>query len=273
VDYKHGIGVPVDPFNNPQLMIYALGVVRKYGATGDDTVDMYVVQPRADASITGKPHWRCFTLTAAELEEWAERVLIPAAKATEDPDAPLCSGHHCRFCDAAPVCPELSKKACEAAKIAFADDGLPIEASPVLPAPKDLPRPQLARALDLAGIVEPWIKAVREYASELLRSGEEVPGWKLVATKGNRKWADPQEAETTLRDLAYVGLDVCDHKIKTVAQMEKALKAIGEDPKSVLEGLWTRPEGVTIAPASDPREPAKLPAAKVFEATAGEYDL
>ena len=51
VDYKHGAGVAVDPEWNPQLLLYAAGVVhdlRERGHTGfSGKVFLHIVQPRA----------------------------------------------------------------------------------------------------------------------------------------------------------------------------------------------------------------------------------
>jgi hypothetical protein len=129
LDYKHGQGVAVDAEENSQGMMYARGA-----AEGEDLedIEIVIVQPRA-------PHpqgpVRSWNISRTDLFTWADEVLLPAALATNDPNAPLVAGSHCKFCPAGAVCPEKRREAFEAASMAF-DDGLfprAIEQQPQLP--------------------------------------------------------------------------------------------------------------------------------------------
>lgn len=73
VDYKHGKGVEVSADHNPQMMLYALGALEIFDALYDiDTVTMTIYQPRRSNVST-------YTVSTAELLEWAETVLKPTA--------------------------------------------------------------------------------------------------------------------------------------------------------------------------------------------------
>jgi hypothetical protein len=99
--------------------------------------------------------------------------------------------------------------------------------------------------------------AVEGVALEKLSAGGKVPGYKLVAKRANRKWMDEVLAATELQ--AQYGVDIYNSKLKSPAQMEKLVKACGQDPSNVLEGLWETPSGdLTLAPESD-RRPAINP--------------
>ena len=75
-----------------------------------------------------------------------------------------------------------------------------------------------------------------------------LPGWKLVAKRGTRKWADEQKAIAALTEL---GIDPYKKELLSPAQAEKKVK-------NLPEGLTVSVSpGDTLAPESDPR-PAVL---------------
>lgn len=247
-DYKHGKGVPVDVEWNPQLMIYA------YGALGSDhsiydQVKLHVIQPRTPYSGAIKS-WE---ISTKDLGTWVSENVLPAAEATLKSDAPLVSGDWCKFCDALPTCPEMEKRALESAQQSFTQVPAEVEKQLTLPVPEELQPEKLRQVLDFLNLFEPWAKAVRNLAHEKLAQGEHIPGYKMVKTKSQRKWADEKQAENTLMPVLE---SVYDMKIKSPAGAEKALKAEGwkkQDIKELLDKLVTTKEGQTIAPESDKR--------------------
>lgn len=241
-DYKHGAGVAVDAEANSQLAFYALGAIE----TGDYAeVILKIVQPRAFHS---KGKIRTWNPTKAELEKW-KADFLKAAKEVAKPDAPLCSGDHCKFCPAAAKCPELHKKSQAVARAVFAPE------VKEAPAPELLTIEEVASVLDKADMVEAWIASVRAHAVAALHKGQAVPGWKLVAKRSTTKWKD--EANTEKELAGYKELIYTTPELKSPTQVKKAL------PKSVhdiVESLTHKPDnGATIAPEADSR-PAYRPA-------------
>lgn len=118
VDFKTGV-IPVEVQRNPQLRTYAVGALLSV-ARPIEFVDILVCQPRAphpDGPI------RREALRSSELKGWAQG-LIAAAWRTQDANAPLVIGEHCRFCPAKPVCPAQRERAAQAA----AEEFLPMPA-------------------------------------------------------------------------------------------------------------------------------------------------
>jgi hypothetical protein len=73
IDLKFGRGVEVTAENNPQLMLYGLGALEKYGLLGDfKRVRMVISQPR----ITSAPSE--FVLDVPELGQWAAQLSMAA---------------------------------------------------------------------------------------------------------------------------------------------------------------------------------------------------
>ena len=95
-DLKFGIGVQVSAFENPQLMIYALGAFETYKAT---KISMRIIQPRLSKIPS------IYEITATDLREWGELVLKPAAERAMLPDADFSpSQETCQFCPARNRC-------------------------------------------------------------------------------------------------------------------------------------------------------------------------
>lgn len=244
-DYKHGAGVPVDVKDNPQLRYYALGALIDLKLPVK-RVRMEVVQPRCphpDGPI------RSEEIDAIDLMDFATD-LIDYAKATEDPDAKLNPGDHCRFCPAAAVCPALHARAQQTASLAFSDD------APYEPG-------ALAETLAWLPVLEGWIKNVREFAYKEAESGNTIPGWKLVAKRANRKWRDEIAATQALRSLGLGEPELYPlPKLNSPAAIEKLL---AKKDRGVLETLVVKESsGHTLAPESDPRPPVKEAAADAF---------
>ena len=77
IDFKFGKGVPVSVENNPQLKLYGLGALKKYGLLYQITdVELTIFQPRA-AGDTVK-EW---SIPADKLIEWGENIKPIAKKA------------------------------------------------------------------------------------------------------------------------------------------------------------------------------------------------
>lgn len=251
-DFKYGAGVPVEAKGNPQLRYYALGVLLEKPDLLVDTVRVVIVQPRCyhpDGPV------RSEDIDALELLDF-EADLRRYIAATEDPNAPLVPGEHCRFCPAARICPKLEEKAQALARMEFA---------PVASAPEALPayEPQkLAEALALADILEARIKQVREFAYAEAMHGRTPPGWKLVNKQARRKWRDEAEAAEALGLYGLPDDSIYERSLRSPAQIEKAL---GKANAELLNSLVVKESsGYTLVPESDKRPAVKLDAKSEF---------
>jgi hypothetical protein len=251
MDYKHGQGIAVEAENNPQLQYYALGAVLALGVK-PRKVTVVIVQPRAthrDGII------RDWTFEWEDLVAFKERLMV-AAYETEKEDAPLAVGPWCKFCPAKAQCPAQYDHAVETAQQEFAvieapDESLDTTGS--LPAPHLLTENELLEVLDKADYVMDWLRSVQKYADEKLESGAELPGWKLVAKRANRKWNNEEDVVSYLK--AVPGLEPDDYlprKLLSPRQVELLLKRIGADMPGDLTNRDVT--GYNRVPADDPRE-------------------
>jgi hypothetical protein len=172
IDWKFGDGIAVDAEQNEQLMYYAAAAmrtpevawvfdgaschrVRHHPAPGHSPVDNY---------------------TQARIKAF-EKDLKRAVKVASLPDAKLNPGDHCRFCPAKPTCPTMTGAVDRALKVkldAIDDDMLGTYASNAV-------------------LLQGWIDSVNELVQTKIEKGYKIPGWKMVAKRGTRKWVDEQK--------------------------------------------------------------------------------
>ena len=191
VDLKWGQGVVVTAFNNPQLRYYglgsALGLPPEY--PGVQSVRMVIVQPRARTATQVTEE----VIDFQKLLNWAQEVLLPAARRTQEPGAPLASGEHCRFCTAAGVCPQQAMTAIEAAQLEFesvVDPGAVI-------VPDDVTVMDIRKLGGIcrhADVIRKFLDAAEAAAKAMELQGIDVPGVKVVdGVPGHDRWVDGDE--------------------------------------------------------------------------------
>lgn len=254
-DYKHGRGVPVEVTENVQGLYYAAGSAHRLHNRGIAKVEVVIVQPRCPHKDGPVRRW---STTPLDLMEWVVD-LVEAARRTEDPNAPRSAGDHCKFCPAAGSCAEYQGAALKAAAADFATDG-----SVILTPPTSYSPEKLAQTIQNIDIIQSWCQAVKKFAHDEALAGRVVPGFKLVATRANRKFKDPDAARARFEiDELDPSEFMTEPKLLSVAQVEKAIgkKAFAAYEKELVE---KKSSGVVLAPLDDKREAVKPDAAAEF---------
>ena len=233
-DYKHGKGIPVDSVGNPQLRLYGLGAMERFGRLYDfQSVRMTIIQPRLD-SVSEE------TLTCDDLTSWAAEEVVEKAKQAWTGSGEFVPGEHCRFCAAKAVCSARVAQAMRMFQYGLEAPGL-------------IPDEQIPSILGMLNDAEAWIKDIRAYAENQALHGQVWPGWKLVhGKKPNRQWSDPEEVKAQLLRAGYPADQFQEVKLKPVGEIEKALgkKAF----QALVGGLVSQGEGkLTLVPADDKR--------------------
>ncbi len=269
LDLKFGVGVQVDAEENPQLMLYALGALNRYGLIHDfKRVRMVIHQPR----IQHLSEWDCsvdelleFAATAKSAAQWANLLIKgtdEVALADLNP-----SEKACRWCKAKSTCPALAAQVTNL----IADDfvNLDDESSTMLQmqnAVEILPAQTIDRLAVLmkgAPLVEIWLKGVREAVYNHLARGDKVKGFKLVrGREGARKWKDENLVVSVLDKYKVSHDDIFEKFIISPTQAEKKLKKkYPEAWRLVQENHISRSDGkLSVAPEDDKREPVSVEA-------------
>tara|TARA_Y100000310_G_C20698193_1_gene827230 strand:+ start:420 stop:1619 length:1200 start_codon:yes stop_codon:yes gene_type:complete len=182
-DYKHGAGIVVDVWGNPQLMYYACGALEDLGLWDDvNDIVLHVAQPRGWHSDGPIREW---SLTTEQLLSWMGDVLVPAMNRAQT-STDTASGDHCRFCPARwRACPQLVADEKELTEL--------MAKMKKKGGAKKLSNKDIARLLDLGEVMKISIKAARENGFARAEGGAEIPGWKLVKARSNREFKETAE--------------------------------------------------------------------------------
>jgi hypothetical protein len=238
IDYKHGMGIPVDPEGNLQLQYYGIGALMSLKLAVEE-VELVIVQPRYSLEDAIKT-WEVDTV---DLLGFSADV-VDAIKRTEEENAPTVTGDHCRFCSGKPICPTLRREADTAMKSEFALANLSTLTPDVVG--------ELMQKLET---IDAWVKGVREFAYQESKAGRIPTGFKLVPKRGIRRWADSAKAMTRFEQEINRNLVrelLTEPELKSPAQVEKVL---GKSQKALVDSLTVSiSSGDTLVPDSDKRQ-------------------
>lgn len=238
IDLKYGKGVPVNPEENPQLMLYGLGAYQAYSLLYKiDRVVLTIIQPRLDSILD----WE---ISVTDLLAWGESIKDRAREAFEGSDT-LSQGEHCRFCRAKSRCPERAKTMFE--KVEELKPHMSVDLSLV-------PNEALSRyLLEAKGLVE-WIKDLEEEALSAILNGEEVPGFKAVEGRSIRKFKDQDRAMGMLEAKGYDEAILYERKALSLSKLEKLVGK--KEFSDILGEEIVKPQGKpTLVEESDKRKP------------------
>ncbi len=296
-DLKYGAGVLVRSEENTQLAIYTMSLIRHldavYGFKPDTVIDLAVYQPR-HRDGADQPPW---VITLAELEKFCEDISARAKEATAgykvvagikwdghvtceaiENAAPMTKfdpsegdDGACRWCKA--------KAFCERRLEGITSDIPTVDPHDLLTAMPDLSKDEkkeevktrlltrdtcvdddfLVAVYAASKALKSYLSDVEEYLQGRVLNGEAVPGTKVVmGGKGNRAWADAEEAETFLKGQKLKQDERFTFKLKSPAQIEKVLKDKLDKStrtKNRFEKLITRAPGKrTMVLESDKRD-------------------
>lgn len=237
IDYKYGQGVQVESEGNPQMRLYALGAINDYGCVYDfDTVRMCIYQPRINNVSESE-------MSVADLLEWAERVVVPAAAEAVSGEATFHAGQHCRkFCRHAGRCPELTRHCSNF-----------VESHGVR---ADVPRlsdEDYLTIMQMEPLIKLWLDKTTRAATDQILSGSSIAGLKVVEGRSLRKWTSDDAVYGELLRLGHDAETVLEpRKVLSVAALEKAIgkKKVAEQ---VGEFITKNPGKPTLVLASDKR--------------------
>lgn len=232
IDFKYGLGVLVDAYQNPQMMLYALGALRIFDCLYDITeVSMSIYQPRRENVST-------WTISVDELMDWAENTLRPKADLAYKGEGEYSPGSWCQFCRAAVKCRARAEAKLDLARFEFAQPPLLSDA-------------EIEEILGKLDDLTKWANEIMAYAQDAaINHGKEWAGYKLVESRTNRKYTDE---DAVARAAALAGYqDIYKKTLISITEMEKLMGK--QTFKEILGGLIVKPIGKpTLVPASDKR--------------------
>jgi hypothetical protein len=266
IDFKYGKGVRVHAYLNPQLIYYALGVLRGMGCVFEiDRVVIRIHQPRLD-------NWDEWHTTPAELiaigrhyKRVLSRCLEPNAPFHPDPKA-------CKFCKARPQCKALAEQMHRIGAGMFDDLDSDITEFDT-PWPDTMPSVELMTVEQLAAVrrhaatLVEFLKSVNTRLLHLLMHNTAVPALKVVEGKSNRRYRDPLAERQAAAFLLRNGVPPSKvFNVATVSPTQGERFLPKEVRKEFGEAFVVKPNGKpTIAPSDDKRPVYSLTAGDQFD--------
>lgn len=255
-DYKHGKGVPVSAEGNSQMRLYALGALKRYYPIYGDSIKkvcMTIDQPRIQDETSNE------TLTVDVLRAWGDSIK-PISQRAYMGLGEFCPGEHCRFCRGKAKC--KARAAVNTALEEFKDCIPENSSKSALPEQGILTDAEIGDLLIRGKELVAWYKDIEDCALNAILAGGTIPGWKAVAGRSIRTFADQDAAIAAVLAAGYNEALVYERKPKTLTELEKLMGKAEFSDK--IGSFVVKPLGKpTLAPLSDIRE-AYSPAAADF---------
>ena len=232
IDFKYGQGVLVDAEENPQMMLYALGALRLFDSLYDIAeVSMSIYQPRRENVST-------WTISVDELNAWAENVLKPKAELAHKGEGEYLPGPWCQFCKAAVKCRARAEEKLQLARFEFAPPPL-------------LSDEEIEEILGKLDDLTKWASEIQAYAQDAaVNHGKVWQGFKLVATRTNRRYTDEEAVIQAAKEAGYN--DIFKKSLIPITEMEKLMSK--KEFNRILGSLVEKPQGrPTLVPVTDKR--------------------
>ena len=233
IDLKLGKGVEVHAEENPQLMIYGLGVLRMAEALYDiETVRLTIFQPRLNNSST-------WDVSPEYLKRWGEEVLRPAGAKALIGAGEFAAGTWCRFCKARNQCRARAEHFLEMAKLDFRQPAL-------------LTDEEVSEVIARAGELSKWAADVYAYAQDqAITHGKHWPGYKVVEGRSARRYTSEEDVAQAATAAGYT--DIYKKSLLGITEMERLMGR--EQFNAILGRLVYKPQGkLTLVSDSDRRE-------------------
>lgn len=222
-DYKNGTEW-VEHAGNKQTRYYATGALVSLPreiAQHVRKVQMTIIQPNVPG-IDDDQAVRSETIEVGELIDFAGDA-IEAVALGQKPDAPRKSGKHCKYCSLAGSCRARAEHSVTEAQSEFEvmTDNTTVDIAAI---PLDQLSIMTAQAEDLVARAEAWLKDAKARLESELKAGTDVPGWKMVAKRASRVWADEMAVEVWASRQGLKTDDIYAPRVlKSPAQMEEVV--------------------------------------------------
>lgn len=204
IDYKYGVGIPVDVVDNKQLLTYAT----LYCAELEDSnlpkeVELHVVQPRiANVAKATYPIDKVASHYKAILQA-VNSILLAEAKVKY--------GDHCRYCPAKAMCPAYYELVREKYDLSLV--------------PNLMTNEQVLDILNTGDLVIKWVKEVQSFARLRAIDGYNWDGYKVV--ESIRRRTIPEENVEAVSSMllmsGYKGHEVFETSLLPITKLEKVL--------------------------------------------------
>lgn len=273
-DLKYGVADQIHAYHNPQVSLYALGVIYEWDWLYDfEKVTIRICQPR----LGHFDEWHTTKEELLQFADWAKGRMHQAW----DPNPPFVPGEkQCRYCKARLTCDAAIRWAERLIDDTFDDESFDGLDAPSLPdfktehfalAPVEpMTTERLANLVSWRKWAETLFKSAFEELDRRAKAGDIAPGWDLHEGKSSRRLEDRDGVVETLDILGIPEEDAYDHKIKSPAKLEKLL--VAQAGRTIKEAKALLKPYVRIVPGGSVLAPVGRGKRKAVDATDDVFD-
>lgn len=275
-DFKYGKRVLVEALENPQLLLYAAGTLRRYHNHAVKKLTIYIVQPRM---YHPEGPIRKYEIDLIDLLDFETDISRGGARVSEAEqtlgEMPseeweqkfLKAGEWCFFCPAQGFCKARKKKAFADALAEFNEAG-----EVMFKEPHELTDKERGLVLRNADSLAAYVRAVQQHEHDRAMRGQMPEGFKFVAKRAIRKWKDEAAAIEVLEVLGVPKDEMFEEpKFKSPAKLERYFPGSNKEKRQLAMSDYVdkRSSGFNLVPVDDNRPAVNLGAAAEFEALEG----
>lgn len=188
IDLKYGQHQLVNPYQNKQLMTYAIIVMEHLKATEEDvdikTISLHVYQPRMDNVAVS-------VVAIEELYKFQGKLDLTIANIIKEQGLYHQMGSHCTFCKGMTECSEMKELVF---KIMTGEVSVISEEDKV-------------KIILNESFILKQIKKLKVELTNKLRRGENIEGIKLINGRKSHKWNEDKEEAELINQLKSLGLE------------------------------------------------------------------
>jgi len=259
-DFKYGKGKAVSSFENPQLMLYALGAWNAFRMIYPiKSVKLHIIQPRIDNTSS----WE---IALERLLQWGEETVKPQAQKAYRGEGECVQGEWCDncFCRLSATCRARAEANLALMAEAESTSGT---GAPAMRLPPQLNNEEVGALLKQAQFLKSWVNKLEAYAQGEILAGREVRGWKLVEGRSIRTIQDIDAAYDALCAAGYPEAALYRMQPLPLGELEKLLD---KAHKKILDKYIVKPPGKPTLVPEDDKRPAISPASIAEGAFGGE---
>lgn len=230
-DLKYGM-TPVVAENNTQGLLYCVGLYNELKFLDIiESFKIHIVQPRINSITSWDVSLDYLTKFSMQAKHKAKLALSKDAKRTP-------GDKQCQWCNARFTCDALDNYT-NNLTIDYFDNMENIKSGIISDE-------RVKEILDNKSLIIKFLNEIEKHTLQRLIDGDEIPGYKIVQGRSNRKWTD--EAEETL--VSTLGDEAYSKKLLTLTKAKKLLD------KEVIEELTFKAEGKLELAREDDKRPA-----------------
>lgn len=229
----------VSEYENPQLMIYASGILQDMPMFKQNEaikVQLHIIQPRR---YHEDGYCRSWEILATDMRNYINQLSYSAHLAMSD-DTTCTVGTHCHYCSARHACNALHSTVQNCVDVETGYQPLVLHG--------DALASELTLLRHISEMIKFRLTSLEEQAMFEMSQGTMLNGWMVEPRLGRSKWRDDCDQQEILSMGKIMGVDLSVLKLDTPTQVKAKLKKMKIDTDVINDYAFRPQTGVKLLP-------------------------